>query len=213
MTVNPKNWLTQGASVKKDWYIQYYFLDPVYKDHPKLKYGKLRIVKGINDSSKLAERRAISKAILADELKLLKDEGFNPITKQFKLPVEIVYQVEPTTLFLKAIDKSFERLVISKANRYSIKSCLKLVGNAAVQSNFDKLQIQEVRRKHIKLILEQCAVNQPRWSAQNFNHYRAYLMMLFKELLELDAMEFNPIKDISKMPVVRKIRATLSGSR
>jgi integrase len=210
MTVNPKNWLTQGCSTKKDWYIQYYFHDPLYKNEPGLKYGKLRIIKGMNDTSNLAERRDITKAIIADELKLLLEEGYNPISKAFKLPVELVYAIEPTTPFLNALDKSFGRLKVSRGNKSSVKSALTWISKAATQLGFDKLEIQQVRRKHIKLILEQCPLNQVRWSPQSFNHYRSYLMMLFKELLELDAIELNPVNDISKMPVARKIRPTLS---
>ena len=122
-TVNPKNWQTQGASVKKDWYIQYYFHDPAFKD-PRLKNGKLRIIKGMNAETLLTDRRNITKAIIADEIRLLKVEGYNPITKQYFKPVEVIYEIEPTTLFLKALQKSFERLQISQHDKYSIKSCL-----------------------------------------------------------------------------------------
>ncbi len=45
-SVYPNNWSKSGASIKKDWYIQYYFHDPAFKNNPKYRYGKLCIVKG-----------------------------------------------------------------------------------------------------------------------------------------------------------------------
>jgi hypothetical protein len=55
-TVYPANWENTGASIKQDWYIQYYFYDPVFKE--KYKNGKLFIVKGgINRLKTLSERR------------------------------------------------------------------------------------------------------------------------------------------------------------
>lgn len=55
-TVYPPNWENTGASLKHDWYIQYYFYDPVFKE--KYKNGKLFIVKGgVNRLKTLTERR------------------------------------------------------------------------------------------------------------------------------------------------------------
>jgi len=155
---------------------------------------------------KISRVRALTTQVIIDtELQLLKD-GYNPITKRTIAPVTIIYEIEPNTPILSALNKSFERIKITKFNRYSIKSCLKWVTKSIKQLRFDGLQINQVRRKHIKLILEQCEKNQSRWSAQTYNHYRAYLMMLFKELLELDAIELNPVTALKKMPVERKLR-------
>jgi hypothetical protein len=55
-TVYPADWENTGALLKHDWYIQYYFYDPVLKE--KFINGKLFIVKGgINRQKTLAERR------------------------------------------------------------------------------------------------------------------------------------------------------------
>jgi hypothetical protein len=44
--VNPANWESPKASIRKNWYIQYRFYDPVQTiKYPK---GKLRIIKGMN---------------------------------------------------------------------------------------------------------------------------------------------------------------------
>ncbi len=45
LSVSPKNWKTGGASIlKKEWFIQYYFHDPAFKD--KYKHGYQARVKG-----------------------------------------------------------------------------------------------------------------------------------------------------------------------
>jgi len=146
---------------------------------------------------------------MAEEIKKLKD-GWNPITGLYMESDAITYEIKPTTPFAKALKASFDRLQVPKVTRYSIKSCLKYVTKAIEQLRFNFLDIQAVRRRHIKLILEQCEKNQDRWSAQSFNHYRAYLMMMFKELVDLDTIELNPVTAIEKKPVKRKKRTELT---
>jgi len=216
-SVNPANWLTQSASVKRDWYIQYYFHDPEYIDKPILRKGKLQtfpngllvIVKGMNKYTTLEKRRAMTKNIIADEIAGLKEEGYNPITDQYFVPPDITYEIKPTTPFTKALKAAYDKLKAPDGSG-SIKSCLKYVTIAAEQLRFNFLDIQAVRRKHIYLVLEQCEKNNARWSAQHYNHYRAYLMMLFKVLRKLEAIEINPVLEIDKMPITRVIRPTLS---
>jgi len=197
LSVTPKNWKSGKASIAKDWFISYRFYDN----------GQVirKEVRGMNIEKKSRDRAVSTQIILDCELERLK-KGYNPITKITISPTIIIYEIEPDTPFILALDKSFARLKITKLNRYSIKSCLKWVTKSIRQLRFDSLQIDQVRRKHIKLILEQCEKNQPRWSAQTYNHYRAYLMMLFKELLELDCIDLNPVAEIKKVPIDKKLR-------
>jgi site-specific recombinase XerD len=81
---------------------------------------------------------------------------------------------------------------------------------AAIQLNYDFIEISKVRRSHIRIILEHCGKLQSRFSDNTFNHYRAYLNMLFNELLEVEAVESNPVKDIKKKTVTVMPRPTLS---
>ena len=79
-SVYPTNWEKPGASVKCDWYIQYYFYDPIYKE--KYKNGKLFIVKGgINCLKTLVERREAVKILMGELIYLLKNEDYNPISQ------------------------------------------------------------------------------------------------------------------------------------
>lgn len=70
LSVTPKNWQTGSSSIlKKDWFIQYYFHDPVYKE--KYKNGFQARVKGMNRYKTLAERKQATKDLLANELLML----------------------------------------------------------------------------------------------------------------------------------------------
>ena len=64
---------------KKAWYVQYYFHDPKFREDPKLKYGKLVIIKGMNKSKplqKAGQRVSGSKR----NWPFFRNEGFHPIT-------------------------------------------------------------------------------------------------------------------------------------
>lgn len=206
--IRPKNWKQSNASVKTDWYIRYRFYDPKFKnEHPD---GYPRLAKGgINRLKTAVARRAAMELLIKTEMEAL-NEGFNFFTRITTLPAEITYEIKPTTPFAKALKASYERLAVPKVTKYSIKSCLKYVTKAIEQLRFNFLEIQAVRRRHIKLILEQCEKNQARWSPQSFNHYRAYLMMMFKELIDLETVELNPVSLIEKKPVKRLQRTELT---
>ena len=45
-------------------------------------------------------------------------------------------------------------------------------------------------------MIEMCAELKKSWSAWSYNNCRTYPMMLYKQLLEQDAVEINPVKDI-----------------
>ncbi|TDH19777.1 hypothetical protein EXU57_22210 [Segetibacter sp. 3557_3] len=177
ITVYPKNWNLKGASLAKDWYIQYYFHDPSFKTDPKLKYGKLCIVKGgINRFKTLAERRNAVKVLMDNELNIvLKSEAYNPITRTKRTSNQ---EDDPVKLNLvDALTYTVGKLVCSKHTQEDLKSVLKYVIKAAKFLQLDFLPIDQVKRKHVKLILEKCGEIKPRWSPNTFNSYRAYLSM------------------------------------
>jgi hypothetical protein len=77
-SIYPTNWKTGGKSLlKKKWYICYYFYD---LEFPK---PKQVVIKGMNEYSDLKDRRNATKVIYEDELKSLKELGYNPFTKKY----------------------------------------------------------------------------------------------------------------------------------
>lgn len=80
LKVNPKNWQTSKTSMKKDWFIYYRFYDSRFKTNPKFKYGKLVVLKGMNQFTIHEKRISKTSEIIGEETRKLKEKGFNPIT-------------------------------------------------------------------------------------------------------------------------------------
>ncbi len=209
--VHPKNWEKGGAtSIKEDWYIHYRFYDPQFQDGK----GKIkplqRIIKGMNVFKTLAERRRSTEILLENELHLLKERGFNPRTKTYLVPLDTEYEIQPSTYFIQALIKASEKMNVVGNTKLDLRSVIKYTEIAAKQLKIDFLPVSAVKRKHIKLILDHLPKVKERWSANTFNYYRAHLSILFNELIEYDAVEFNPVKDIKKQKHTHTIRKVLS---
>lgn len=220
-TVNPKNWMTGGQSLlKKQWYVQYKFYDPTFKD--RYKVGKLVIIKRMNVYKTLQERREATRLILENELELLQHFEYNPITGTQRDSVEddIVYEISPDTPFIKALELAMARLSVEVETKRDIKSVVKYCGMAALNLRFHRLAVSDVRMKHIKLLLDEVSRlplidekgnETPRkWTNNRFNVYWKYLHRLFEELIELETCEFNPVSKISKKSVIHKMRLTMT---
>lgn len=208
-SIYPKNWQTGGIqTLKLKWRIQYYFKDPNF---PELKHGKLVVVKGMNELKTIPERRQMTEHLLRNELKLLQERGYNPITRSFNPPIiNRQCDIEPGTPFISALNKAKDRLSITHRTKIDMNSVIKVVARAARQLGLSDLDIGDVTRRHLKNILDQCAINSSKFSNARYNTYRGYLMMIFKELVELEAAPGNPVRDISKKPVTRMLKKVLS---
>ncbi len=208
LSVFPRNWDKAGASIKSDWKIQFYFFDPLHKkQYPRGKYCQIK--GGMNRLKSLQERREAVKIFLA-EIKQLLEQGYNPITKNTIAPIETECSIEPTMPFIKALRKVREKMDVTPNCRRDLLSVIKFTEAAAIQLKINTIAICEIRRKHIKILMNQLAKTKKTWTANTYNYYRAHLSMLFKELLEFEAVELNPVKDLSKMKTVKKIRTVLS---
>lgn len=199
IAVHPTNWQTAKASLKDKWYISYRFYDASGKRK------QVTIRNYLNELTTLEQRRKLVRDLVSQETELL-ENGLNPITKEYTHQAEI----HTSTFLIKALYSSLEKITASKHTRDTIRNVLAFIAEAAKQLRFDHLPISQVRRRHVKLILDK--VNKDRvLSATNYNHYRAYLMMLFNELVQLEAVESNPVdKHIPKRKGTRKIKITLT---
>lgn len=208
--VTPSNWNTATASTKVKWRIHYRFYDPLINDEKgKIKFHQ-EIFKGMNDSTDLPERRQICKDLIANELNLLINKGYNPATKHFNTQQEVFYEVAPSTPFIKALWKAMGKVTGVRGTLTDMKCVIRGVETAAIQLRFSDHPINKISRKHIKAILERCSQINKRWSPGRYNKYRAYLMRLFKELVAMEAIDINPIRDVQKGTEVKKVRASLT---
>lgn len=209
--VHPQNWKQIGASCKKDWYIYYRFYDPTITEAGKIK-SKLIIFRGFNTYKTVIERRGAAAFLLQDELKRLSVEGFNPITGQYMAPTQewIEFEIDPATPVIEAFKRAKERLSVTNRVKIGINSVINGLEKAALQLRYTDTEICKITRRHIKALLDQCGRNSKHWSNNRYNGYRGYLMMLYKELVELEAVPGNPIRDISKKQVTKRIKKTLT---
>lgn len=96
--------------------------------------------------------------------------------------------------------------------RIQIKSNLKYIALAAEKENLHAMPIIDIKRKHIKRILDACADVNPNFTDKCFNEYRKNMRKLFSDLMEIDqdSVDTNPVKDIKKQKVIRKIKKILT---
>lgn len=200
--VFPDNWKSSKASLKKDWYVMYRFYDAD---------GTVKQVKRkrMNTFADYYERRDATETVIEYELVKLRG-GYNPITKKTIEPVNPDYEIDPKTPLVPALRKALKKVKAEEKTKTDIKNVLTYVDKSALAMNLAGMPVKDVKRRHIKMILEHCEKSKKRWSANLFNHYRKYLNILFNVLLDVDSIESNPIKDIKPAKTVKKIRETLS---
>lgn len=201
LTVHPANWNHSGANYKTQWYISYRF----YSADGQVKQV---INRRMNNAQTLADKRILTKALLDAELRILL-KGYNPILGKVVAP-ENISDISPETSFIEALHGALDRLKISANHRSNIGSTLKVVAKAAHRLQIDLLEIRLIRRRHIRLILDECEKIKDTWTPNMFNNFRKELSSLFTELAELEVVEYNPVKDIKKQKVVHRIREVLS---
>lgn len=208
--VNPKNWNTSKHAINKPWRITYYFRDPEFKkQYPK---GRLVPIKGMNEFRTIEERREITQKLLDEELYDLKINGYNPITKTFNGPdinLDFDYDIHPETKFCDALESAFKKLDVADCTRRGVSYSKKYFIQSCAMLNLDILKIKDVKRKHVRYILDHQS-KRKKYSAYTYNKNRTHLMMLFKILIKHEAIENNPIIDISKKKTILKLRKILS---
>lgn len=193
LSVFPTEWETDSVSTEIDWRIQYYFYD---SDGNR----KRVIIKGMNHIKEVKQRSALTKGMKENEEANLK-RGYNPILNAIIAPPE-TGDIDTSTPFILALKKAHERLKLSAPSMESIKSAIKYIEIAAGKLGYINIEVSKITRKYIVRILDECNL-----SPQSYNHYRAYLMQLFTELIILEATETNPVdRYIKKKDVEENIK-------
>lgn len=210
---SPKNWktITTKSALKKNWYVQCVFYDPIFSE----KYPKgFPFRKKLNKFHSLEDRKAAVQFYLEEIPKIFRDKGYNPITKKFMFDVTEPEQVEkdisPNTAFIDALNFAWSSMKIESTTNSDMKSVVKYTSKAIKELRYDQLPIVQVRRKHIRFIIERLEKTEGTFSAHKFNKYRGYLQMLFSELEEIEAIENNIITGIRKRKQEKRIREVLS---
>ena|ERR1035437_265307 len=209
LKVNPKNWQTSKASLKKDWFIYYRWYPSKLISTGNGKRNKLIVIKGMNHINIWEQRIAETKRILENECIRLdqKDSFLNKDVLSFDSLN--IYEIPPTTTFILALRLAEKRINAAPSTKRDLRSTLHFIATAAEKLNYTNLRICEISRKHIKNLLFYIDTTNGE-SIHRYNKLRSYLMMIYKELVELEAVDYNPLKDISKKKGVQKLRKVLS---
>jgi integrase len=203
-SVNPKNWKTGGQTLlKKDWQIQYYFYDPEFQE--KYKYGKLIAVKGMNSYKILAERRAVTKVLIENEVEINK-KGFNPFLKRFVVDTSLSEnELHPDLPFISAFELALQKIKCTKKHKNEIRWAIERLEKRSIKMHYSDITIGQLKRSELKKLLESCKLPD-----YYFNKIRGYLSTLFGELIEYECCETNLTRDIRKRKVVVKKREILN---
>jgi integrase len=205
LTVHPKNWKQSSADTSLPWYIHYRFYDRTNN------IIKPVIVKGMNHLTDLHQRRDATEALLNTELEMLKRRNYNPITGQFETgDNEPEYVIDPQMPFIAALRQAVKEMNASGDTKQDAKYVVNGIEAAAKQLRFDIKPVSEIHRRHLIAILKRCSKINKNWTANTFNSYRANLLMLYKVLIEMETVDFNPVRDIGKQTTVKKIRERLT---
>lgn len=198
LSVYPKNWKSKTAKISFDWHIFYRFYDP---DHSK---PKQVMVKGMNHFTTLPERQKATEKALSNEMDKLTRSEYNPF-KKLQNELKDSNTLNDNNSLVEALKRVSSKLEISERTKLDLKYMLLDVEKAAKVLGLTTFPISQVSRKTIKLLLE-TASN----SSDRFNKNRSYLMILFSELCELEILETNPVRDIRKKKVVKRLREVLN---
>lgn len=215
--VSPKDWKTTTSkkSLKKSWYVQCYFYDPLFKD--KFPNGK-PYRKKLNKFNTLEKRRAAALYFIKTIPETFL-EGFNPITgKYMALPKNTEPEkLSPETLSGEAIELAW--LKIKEAAIYSLpekeKASAKPFDDVRVAKNrflkgLKQLRYDNVPVKDLKLSEIKETITFLNITDGYYNKFLSYMSKIYTELIEYGCVETNPFKLYKKKKAVKKQREVLT---
>ncbi|MFL9844764.1 tyrosine-type recombinase/integrase [Flavobacterium rhizosphaerae] len=199
--VSPTNWKTT-KKLTGNWYIQCQFYDPLFsKKYPE----GFPFRKKLNRIKNLEARRAAVALLLNEIPKLFEEKGYNPITKVFMArKIDNQTLISPETEFIEALKYALTKVVVSEYTMRDLKVIVNNIEKAVKSMQLD-LPLKNVNRLLIKQVLERLPM-----TPYKYNKYLTHLSILYNELVELEALEYNYIRDIRKRKTVKKIREVLT---
>lgn len=186
--------------MKADWYISYRFTDGTGKT-------KQIIAKGMNAYKTWPERKDATRDVMRDDDEDLK-AGYNPITDAYTV-IETPAEVGPETPLATALEFAGGTVTCGESIKKDLRSVLRNLAPALEDIKMARLPVGQVTRKHVKRLLAKLWENRPDWTGNAFNYYRSRLSIIFQELMEYEAIEFDPAALLKKKKYVKKIRKTL----
>lgn len=196
LSVTPKNWRSRSASVATPWRIVYRFYPPQGKPVQ-------RVLKGMNRARDLATRQEITRALLEQEMALLRS-GLDAVSQEMPAPAELG-EVNRHTPLMAALAWALGRMQIERSTRIDATHYLGRMQGAAETLGLAARPLGEARKKDLRAILREACPK-----AYQFNKARSYLMSLVEELVQEEAIETNMVRDIKRMKATKRIRETMT---
>ncbi len=167
ISIHPENWETVKAKVNIIWYVKYRFYDD------NLGVNKQVVLKGMNDYFTLAEKQDAVRTVLKDEIELIVQKGYNPVTKTYynqeqfpeqetvnlpdpgsELYFSEVEDLTQKTPFIEALYFALPEIKCVSATHIDIASVLKYVRIGAMLLGLDRLPVGQIKRKNIIAIFK-----------------------------------------------------------
>lgn len=192
------------ADMTKRW-----FINVRYFDVEAGKWRQFPIKKGINKIKKFKERLLEAKALLA-AVKDALAKGWNPITGEFPAvdPLKDLQQLDNMT-FIQAVKFGLEKCSTSPRTYSNYRNSSNRIMKAArrvslrgdeKEYDFTALKISDVKKKHIKVLLDHCKKTY-RWSNKAYNKHMGYFRAILGRLEEYEVLNYNPASKIKELPV------------
>lgn len=180
---------------KREWFVFFR-----YWDHTQNKYKDFKCAEGLNRIKDPKEKVAEFKA-LCDARTIWLKMGWNPLTdREFQnrhnqQKTNDLAHIKQWPLN-KAIAYALEYKKLSVKSKYDYKKSKEYFLDAAKQVGFYMLPISQLTRVHIKAIFNYL---QPKLSNKNYNKRLQHIKSLLSELIEWEALDFNPAHGIKEL--------------
>jgi integrase len=171
--------------LNKSWFVHFDVKNIVTGEVSRQQYrGK------INRFKTKAERLVVAGRIISfwkGEIK----RGWSPFEKVEK---------DPTTSFNAAIDFGLSKCKVAKKTYQCYKSTAGFIKSAATKTGLHKKSIADIKRVHIKQILES-GQSTFTWSNKSYNKHLNYLKAILTRVVDWEIIENNPALKIKTLPV------------
>lgn len=187
----------------KLWYVWFRFLDQ------KSNQMKLVIKKGqANNSDLTTKERMLQLNALKKAIQFkLEVQGWDPITNTYpkKTPEEIEMERLQSLGFTQALDYALTKCNVATKTKLDYGTTIRFFKLAAEQIGLAHKPIVEIKRHHIKLIMEQIK-KERKWSNKAFNKNLVYAGAVIDRLLDWEIIEMNPAHNIKSLPVAESVK-------
>jgi integrase len=175
--------------LKKEWYVYFNYLHEGG-------WRPIRRKGGINEADNFTDKLDELMSLKA-ALEIAMDRGWNPILKVYEQKLHEDYSevFDPNLSLIDAIDFALKNCDVARSTKNNYRNCIKKIKQAIYHLSFDYLLISEVKRKHIKVILQK-AKEIYKWTNNEYNKNLGYLQGVLSRLEEFEIVDYNPAHKI-----------------